>query len=660
MKKDGYVVGKKFKKLVAGVAIAAMAVSVIPAGRLLADSVGSDTETNKDLTLHVDFYDYNIAPKDAKNKVAINEYTQEQVFAEHPDFTDYDLFLFGGDRHAYNAAFWNVWNGMPDTNEGHKSLRMSQYQGIVKSDLNAGNIEFNNEAGIYGVNIFPQQGDRTLEDAGVAHAIYNVPFTFQDQDGTYVYDSKYFASYNLSDDGNGAGTLEQDFTQKGPHFQTGTGSEGNQYGFFPFNVASGETHECTQSRHDKFGMKLQLDFEMPENGKVALESNSSVKKDMVFSFRGDDDVWVFVDGKLCLDLGGIHDTISGNINFATGKVTYDNQTYNPENATAVSNIYEAYGFDKTTGSKHNLTMFYLERGEYDSNCKITFNIPAITPDEPTPTPEITATPEVTPTPEVTATPEITATPDVTPTPEVTATPEVTPTPEVTTTPEVTITPGVTKTPEVTVTPGVTPTPGVTKTPGATSTPNVPVGPVVTPTPNVPVGPVVTPKVTATPNVTSEPIATPHIPVGPVVSPTATPVVSSIPEVVMTPAAGDNDVIIPEETLVPNAPVTVDDNDLISATSVPEVTDETTPEPEEDIDTPDDSTDTVDEDGDVPSNPTKKKTSTTVVDNKVPSTLPKTGAIGVFASENGVNVLWVLVPVAILVAAAFAYARKREK
>ncbi|MBQ5560481.1 MAG: LPXTG cell wall anchor domain-containing protein, partial [Lachnospiraceae bacterium] len=82
--------------------------------------------------------------------------------------------------------------------------------------------------------------------------------------------------------------------------------------------------------------------------------------------------------------------------------------------------------------------------------------------------------------------------------------------------------------------------------------------------------------------------------------------------------------------------------------------------EEDIDTPDDSTDTVDEDGDVPSNPTKKKTSTTVVDDKVPSTLPKTGAIGVFASENGVNVLWVLVPVAILVAAAFAYARKREK
>ena len=644
MKKDGYVVGKKFKKLVAGVAIAAMAVSVIPAGRLLADSVGSDTETNKDLTLHVDFYDYNIAPKDAKNKVAINEYTQEQVFAEHPDFTDYDLFLFGGDRHAYNAAFWNVWNGMPDINEGHKNLRMSQYQGIVKSDLNAGNIEFNNEAGIYGVNIFPQQGDRTLEDAGVAHAIYNVPFTFQDQDGTYVYDSKYFASYNLSDDGNGAGTLEQDFTQKGPHFQTGTGSEGNRYGFFPFNVASGETHECTQSRHDKFGMKLQLDFEMPENGKVALESNTSVKKDMVFSFRGDDDVWVFVDGKLCLDLGGIHDTISGNINFATGKVTYDNATYNPENSTAVSNIYEAYGIDNSTGSKHNLTMFYLERGEYDSNCKITFNIPAITTEVPTPTPEITATPEVTATPEITATPEVTATPEITATPDVTPTPDQTPTLEETPTPGVTVTPGVTKTPEVTATPVVTKTPGVTATPKVTTTPYVPVVPVVTPTPYVPVVPVVTPT----------------IPAVPVVTPTVTPVVTPVPEVVTTPVVPDSDVVIPEETLVPNAPVTVDDNDLISATSVPEVTDETTPEPEEDIDTPDDSTDTVDEDGDVPSNPTKKKTSTTVVDDKVPSTLPKTGAIGVFASENGVNVLWVLVPVAILVAAAFAYARKREK
>ena len=128
------------------------------------------------------------------------------------------------------------------------------------------------------------------------------------------------------------------------------------------------------SEHDKysFGMNLDAEFYMPEGGKVNNQA-------MVFDFTGDDDVWVFIDGVLVLDLGGIHQALDGSIDFATGDINYYGK--NPSNeAIPAATITEAFGkagkkWDPTPYETHHLSFFYLERGDGGSNCKIRFNLP---------------------------------------------------------------------------------------------------------------------------------------------------------------------------------------------------------------------------------------------------------------------------------------------
>lgn len=122
-----------------------------------------------------------------------------------------------------------------------------------------------------------------------------------------------------------------------------------------------------------FGMNLDAYFYMPKDGKVN-------NQDMVFDFTGDDDVWVFIDGVLVLDLGGIHQALDGSINFATatGKITYDKtQSYGNPPATTITEAFKKAGkeWDPTPYEPHHLSFFYLERGDGGSNCKIKFNLP---------------------------------------------------------------------------------------------------------------------------------------------------------------------------------------------------------------------------------------------------------------------------------------------
>lgn len=136
----------------------------------------------------------------------------------------------------------------------------------------------------------------------------------------------------------------------------------------------------------QFGMYLKTDFLQPKNGQVN-------GKDMVFEFTGDDDMWVYIDGVLVLDLGGIHDALSGSINFNTGVVRYQTKSgdnYDNYKETTLKALFEAAGVAGVAAdfvgdtfanySSHTMQMFYMERGAGASNLRVKFNLQTIPTD----------------------------------------------------------------------------------------------------------------------------------------------------------------------------------------------------------------------------------------------------------------------------------------
>ena len=150
-----------------------------------------------------------------------------------------------------------------------------------------------------------------------------------------------------------------------------TGEDGSPY-FTPFDPS------WKNSNYDyHFGMDISASFYMPENGRVNGE-------DMVFSFNGDDDVWVYIDDVLVLDLGGIHDAIGGSIDFASGTITYPQTTVGTDSRPkSLEEAFKVAGETWNDGDyqNHTIRFFYLERGKGSSNCLIRFNLPTIPEDE---------------------------------------------------------------------------------------------------------------------------------------------------------------------------------------------------------------------------------------------------------------------------------------
>ena len=90
---------------------------------------------------------------------------------------------------------------------------------------------------------------------------------------------------------------------------------------------------------------MEKDFIIPEEGTVAItdaQGNVSARKDMVFSFSGDDDAWLFVDGQLVLDMGGIHEAVSGSINFTKGTFTVTSSVTGDTRTQALSSVFADY------------------------------------------------------------------------------------------------------------------------------------------------------------------------------------------------------------------------------------------------------------------------------------------------------------------------------
>lgn len=178
-----------------------------------------------------------------------------------------------------------------------------------------------------------------------------------------------------------------------------------QYGYFPFNETAKPGVASTYNYG--FGTKLQMDFTLTDDGMVETnkigEDNKKVKTNIKFFFSGDDDVWVFIDGKLALDVGCAHGKVSGLLEFGETKdgknsVTayvskvkkggtakdndIDEKTVNSAVKTVKYNGNDIYFYAKNTnlepldkGKKHTLTMYYMERGMWESNMAVAFNFP---------------------------------------------------------------------------------------------------------------------------------------------------------------------------------------------------------------------------------------------------------------------------------------------
>lgn len=148
--------------------------------------------------------------------------------------------------------------------------------------------------------------------------------------------------------------------------------QGERYGFYPFNNCTDDTSQ-KMKRNLGFTVRMDIPFIMTEDGKVK-NTETNEYEDMVFNFSGDDDVWVFVDDKLVLDLGGCHARLKGNINFAKNQVYYES-VYNLNTSQDEKDIYKtAFTDGMLTPGEHTLKIFYMERAGGESNLFVTFNL----------------------------------------------------------------------------------------------------------------------------------------------------------------------------------------------------------------------------------------------------------------------------------------------
>ena len=147
--------------------------------------------------------------------------------------------------------------------------------------------------------------------------------------------------------------------------------------YFPFNTKD-QSGNATKLNYG-FGQKFDLKFKLTKDGTVTTTTNEAVP--IEFNFSGDDDVWVFIDGKLVLDVGGGHGVVTGKINFQTKEATVSSvKKDDATNGGVTANVTKSFADDTTImkdyfTKEHTLTMFYMERGLWESNMKITFNFP---------------------------------------------------------------------------------------------------------------------------------------------------------------------------------------------------------------------------------------------------------------------------------------------
>lgn len=286
--------------------------------------------------------------------------------------------LVGQDStYSINDRLWYTNHNISGDGNGNNetSLVGSPLQGLVAPYLSTNRQLLSSENNV----VMPFFDDNFLKDYADIYGSMESPIQFPfrvTEDGHYIFDSKSGKdNVYMNSEGNLVYNSSSTATITNP-----SENASGEVGFFPFNTPiSGNVNKNATLADSKpgkedtkvnygFGMRLGIPFTI-----------SDKTEDTVFRFSGDDDLWVYVDGKLALDVGGAHGRATGSINFTTGEVNVDNPykvtDTGIEKATASSVQDWIKNLDRS--KTHTLSVFYMERGLYDSNLMIDFNLDAV-------------------------------------------------------------------------------------------------------------------------------------------------------------------------------------------------------------------------------------------------------------------------------------------
>lgn len=332
-----------------------------------------------------------------------NGYTQITLYEQRQGGYEGKGFYFTAGENKQNSPNFSNW--VDDRDDADKPKQNYYiYSGLAADKLGeSANVPFSDA--VNAAPLFATDGSN--EDYTDVYENVKVPFVYDEETGYYTLDSDANAVYFNGEPADEAEMAIAD--RPAAHANSGV-SGGWATGFFPFSGLKTSTHSAKESVSDDmvtsyaidgsedwgFGMVTSVNFQMTDDG---LDANGNP---ITFEFSGDDDVWVYVDDMLVLDIGGTHDAVLGTINFKTGAVeltapAYGGNTDNggktgmigdmatdpgmenaQEGSMEQTNMYDVLGTNLTgfaSEGQHTLKIYYMERGQGRSNCLIKFNLP---------------------------------------------------------------------------------------------------------------------------------------------------------------------------------------------------------------------------------------------------------------------------------------------
>ena len=320
-------------------------------------------------------------------------------FQNYNDATDFKniagtMNLFGypnskDDLNLYQKFFYEN-NSMWGSDGNKLSSGNNATQGLVADQLNNNSLQLKTDSGTALAPFFDKDflNGNNSKNTVLGKVYENVTFPFvkkamrsSSTESTGTLDYWYFNSgdkeatnknLQLKYDATDEYFLQSNNEEVKGSTTNGATANGN---YFPLN-SSKQSGKASQLNYG-FGQKFDLKFRLTSDGKVLDSANKEVP--IEFNFSGDDDVWVFIDGQLVLDIGGDHAVVTGRIDFANKKATVSSAKNSSLGGTSNGEVEKDFPKELDTNNyftkEHTLTMFYMERGLWESNMQITFNFP---------------------------------------------------------------------------------------------------------------------------------------------------------------------------------------------------------------------------------------------------------------------------------------------